>query len=51
LSEFVSGGGSGFALQALEDFDGGEIVAGLLLERADANLVRVGDAIIPRVAY
>jgi hypothetical protein len=50
LSQFPSGGGSGFALQALEDFDGGEVVAGLLLERTDADLVLVGDAIIPRVA-
>jgi hypothetical protein len=50
LSEFVSGGGSGFALHALEDFNGGEVVSGLLLERADANLVVVGDAIVPRVA-
>lgn len=50
LPEFFGGGGSGFALQALEDFDGGEIVAGLLLERTDADLVLVCDAIVPRVA-
>jgi hypothetical protein len=50
LSQFLSGGGSGFALQALENFDGGEVVAGLLLERTDADLVLVGDAIISRVA-
>ena len=37
-------------LQALENFDGGEVVAGLLLERTDADLVLIGDAIVPRVA-
>lgn len=50
LPEFFYGEGPDFTLQTLEDFNGREVVAGLLLERTDADLVLVGDTIVPRVA-
>jgi hypothetical protein len=33
----------------LEDLDGSEVVAALLFEGTDADLVLVGDAVVPRV--
>jgi hypothetical protein len=50
LAAFRVGRRTALGFERLEQFDGGEVVPALLLGRADADFVVIGDAVVPMVA-